>query len=155
MTKDQKKIIELLSGRTVQDQRDLPQQVYLEEGGAEELEARRALARELRTSIPLNLGLRFLLANLIDPDCGDEVERRIRFEHRREGQPSSDARAEKKIAEFIWSRVQGGAQMKAAIPDATRKFKLGRTRIREIWRHWEPILKRAKRTRPLKLSDWE
>jgi len=152
MTRDQKKIIDLLCGHTVQDQRDLAQQVYLEEGSAEELEARRALARELRTSIPLNLGLRFLLAELIDPDC-DAAERRIRFDRRREGK-RSNAQAEKKIAEFIWARVQGGAQVKGAVSDAEVKFKLGQKRIKEIWGIWKPILKRAKRTRPLKLSDW-
>jgi hypothetical protein len=148
MTEDQKRIIELLCGRTVQDKHGLPQQVYLKEGSTEELEARRALARELRTSIPLNLSLRFAIAELIDPDC-DEVERRIRFDRRREGRPSSNALAEKQIAEFIFARVQAGVKTESVIASAVKKFGLVRSRIFEIWRIWKPILKRAKRTRPL------
>lgn len=153
MNRDHKRIIHLLCGRTVQDKRGLPQQRYLKDGSADEKEARRALARELRTSLPLDVSLRFAIAELIDPDC-IEIDRRIRFEHRRQGKPSKSALAEKTIAEFIWSRVQAGVKAESAISSAKQKFGLGRSRIFKIWSHWQPILKRLKRTRPLRRSDW-
>ena len=58
-------IIELFCGRIVRDSRG-QRHVYLEDD--EELEALRALARLLRTTQPLDLGLRFLIADLIDPE---------------------------------------------------------------------------------------
>jgi hypothetical protein len=144
MNRDPKRIVELLGGRTVPGKRGLPQRTYLKDGSDEEKEARRALARELRSSAPLNLGLRFILADLIDPDR-DEINRRIRFENRRKGKPSTNALAEKTIAEFIWSQVQAGVKAESAINSAKQKFGLGRSRIFKIWSHWQPILKRLKR----------
>lgn len=142
LTHDQQLIIHLLCGRTVRNKRQVPRTVYLKEGSPEELEARRALARELRKSTPLDLGLRFLIADLVDPD--DEAGRRIRFGHRRRGTPSN-ALAEKEIAEFIWSQVRSGVKTEAAAVQAIKKFGLERTRIFEIWSHWQPILKRLHR----------
>ena len=73
VTRDQQLIISLLCGRIA---RKTHQEAYLKEGSTEELEARRALARLLRTSLPLGLGVRFVLANLIDTDQ-DVVNRRF------------------------------------------------------------------------------
>lgn len=134
-------IIELLCSRIVHDSRGLSRIDYLE--GDEELEARRALARMLKTSLPLDLGLRFLIADLIDPDC-DEINRQIRFENRRKGKPSNAA-AEKQVAEFIWSQRQTGVTMKRTVIDATAKFGLNRSRVLAIWKIWQPILQRLKR----------
>jgi hypothetical protein len=135
-------IIELLCGRVGRDSRGLLRVDYLE--GDEELEARRALARMLKTSLPLDFGLRFLIADLIDPDS-DDVSRRIRFEHRRKGKPSNAA-AEKEIAEFIWSQRRAGARMmKSAVPAAMQKFGLKQKQILAIWKIWRPILQRLKR----------
>src|SRR5690349_6744675 len=65
VTRDQQLIISLLCGRIA---REKHQEAYLKDGSIEELEARRALTRLLRTSRPLDLGVRFVLADLIDPD---------------------------------------------------------------------------------------
>jgi hypothetical protein len=129
---NQKRIIDLLCGRTVQDKRGLPQQRYLKNGSAEELEARRALVRYLRKSRPIDLGIRWVIADLVDPDC-IEIDRQIRIEHRRKGKPSKSALAEKKIAEFVWSQVQAGIKAESAIKSAKEKFGLGRSRIFKIW----------------------
>ncbi|HEY6700035.1 MAG TPA: hypothetical protein VI137_04330 [Pseudolabrys sp.] len=140
MTEDRQRIADLLYG-------------HLKDGSADEQEARRALACKLRSARPLDLGLRFLLADLIDPDR-DEVDRCIRFGSRRSGRPS-DALAEKQVAEFIFSKVQTGEPVKVVIDDAVRKFGLKRARLLKIWGHWKPILKRLQRTKPLMgLSDW-
>jgi hypothetical protein len=97
----------------------------------------------LRTSLPLDLGVRFLLADMIDPDR-KEISRRIRFGHRRKGK-QSNAMAEKEIAEFIWSQVRSGVKTEAAAFQAAKGFGLERTRIFEIWSHWQPILERLNR----------
>jgi hypothetical protein len=152
VTRDQERIVNLLSGRVVRNKRGLPQVVYLKEGSAEELEARRALARVLRTSKPLDLGLRFCIADLIDPD-NDGDGRRIRFEQSRKGKPSN-ALAEREVAKSIWLQVQAGVKTESAIKSATQEFGLQRSRILEIWGHWKPILRRLNRRKPLSLQDW-
>jgi hypothetical protein len=142
MIPDEQRIIGLLCGRTTRDERGLLH-TYLKDGSDEEKEARRALARLLRTSRPLDLGVRYIIADLIDPDF-DEMNRRIRFENRRKGKPS-DAAAEKQVAEFIWSQRQTGVTMKRTVIDATAKFGLNRSRVLAIWKIWRPILQRLKR----------
>jgi hypothetical protein len=146
MTKDQERIVELLCGRAEQDQHGLPAHIYMQDGSAEELEARRALARLLRSSTPIEIGLRCILADLIDPDR-DEVDRQIKLKNRREGKPSN-ALAEKTIAEYIEAMLTDNGetrQLKYAISKAEERFGLGRTRLLEIWREWRPILARLKR----------
>jgi hypothetical protein len=145
MTKDQELILYLLCGRMVWDECGLPTQIYLKDGSPEELEARRALARMLRSSQPLDLGLKGVLADLVDPDR-DEVNRKINFGNRREGKPSN-AMAEI-VAQYIEAMLQDGGetrQLKYAISKAADKFELNRSRLFEIWRDWKPTLKRLKR----------
>ena len=117
--RDQQLINLLLCGRIA---RKPHQEPYLKDGSTEELEARRALARLLRTSLPLDLGVRFVLADLIDPDQ-DVVNRRIRFVYRRKGK-RSNALLEKEIATHILARVQAGIKRELAIEDAIKKFNL-------------------------------
>jgi hypothetical protein len=88
----------------------------LKEGSAENLTARRALARLLRNpEQQLDLGLRWALAELFDPDPplayshngpirlarSDECPLIIHLKRRRRGRPERDAVTEKEIAEFI------------------------------------------------------
>jgi hypothetical protein len=143
MSGDHQLIRDLLAGRVVRDRRGSLQLQYLKEGSTEEKEARHALARMLRSSRPLDLGVRCLIAVMIDPDC-DEADRRIRFKHKRRGQ-RSNALAEKEVAEFIWSQRQAGRQVKVAVDDARKKFGLEQSRVKAIWGLWGPILKRLKR----------
>jgi hypothetical protein len=143
MTRDEERTIELICGRRVQDKHGLPTRTYLKEGSQEELEARRALARILRSSKPLDLGLRCILADMIDPDR-DEVERTIRFKNRREGK-RSNAEAEKTVAEYVAAQIEGGGKVEFAVMKAIEKFGLKRTRVLEIWQIWKPILQRSER----------
>ena len=143
MSRERDLIVALLCGRPVVNKRGLSRITYLKDGSAEEKDARRALARMLRTSLPLNAGLRFTLGNLIDPDQ-ELVERRIRFEYRHKGKPSNWL-AEKEIAEFIWARVQDGRLTKPVFNQTQEMSGLERSRIRDIWRRWKPILVRRHR----------
>jgi len=152
MKSDQKRIVELLRGRTVRDRHGLPRQTYLSDGGSDENEGRQALAKELRTARFLDMGLRLTLAELFDP-ISEVEERRICFEYRRKGR-RSNAMAEKEIAQFIWSRTRDGKKVEAAIKSATEHFGLRRARTFDIWKRWQPTLRRLNRTRPLTLADW-
>jgi hypothetical protein len=143
MTEDQEQILNLICGREATDQHGLPTRIYFEAGSREELEARRALARMLRSSRPLDLGLRFILADMIDPDR-DEVERTILFKYRREGKRSNPV-AEKTVAEYVAAQLEDSGKLESAIAKAMEKFDLKRTRVLDIWRVWKPILQRLKR----------
>ena len=153
MTGDQKSIVELLCGRAIKDKRGLSRQSYLKEDGAKEKEARRALARRLRTARPLDLGMRHLLADLLDPDC-DAAERQIRFGHRRRGRRR--VRWQKcKLLNLLGRGSRPATKKKRPVQAAVEKFRLVRSRIFEIRRSWKPILERRQRTRPLKRADWQ
>lgn len=144
MTDDAKRIAELLIGRVIRDGRGLPRTEYLKEGSAEEKEARRALAKLLRNpGRQLDTGLRWALAELVDPD-EDCNPRRIRFVRRRKGKPSK-VLADREIAEFIWSQRRAGEKTRNIIPEATKKFGLKKSRVLAIWERWQPILRRLER----------
>src|SRR3954447_83525 len=146
-TRDQQLVIALLCGRQVHDRRGLPRPpVYLKEGSADELEARRAFERLLRTSRPLDHGLRVVLADLISPDR-NEINRRIRFVNRRKGK-ESNALADKEVAQHIETMLHDGGKARStkyAISKAEEKFGLKRSRLLDIWKEWKPILQRLKR----------
>ena len=140
-TKDQERIIELICGREAKDKHGLPTRIYLKEGSPEELEARRALARMLRSTRPLDLGLRYILADMIDPDR-DEAERTIRFKNRHMGK-RSNALAEKTVARYIEAALpEANGKLESAVAKAMKKFGLERSRVFDIWRMWRPKLKR-------------
>lgn len=141
LTNDQERIIELICGRETKDKRGLPTRVYLKEGSPEELEARRALARMLRSTRPLDLGLRYVLADMIDPDR-DEAERTMRFKNRRAGRPSNPE-AEKMVADFVEAALsEANGKLESAVAEAMKEFGLERSRVFDILRNRKPKLKR-------------
>jgi hypothetical protein len=146
MTKSQKQIgeqiVELLGGHLEQSKRGRWQRRYLRKGSAEEKHARRALAKVLRTAKPLDLGLRWYLADLVDPDT--DTPRRIVFENRGAGR-QSNADIEKQVAESLWREKQAGGKIEAAIKLAKKDFGLERSSVKKIWRVWKPILEREYR----------
>jgi hypothetical protein len=155
LDRDQGLVRWLLNGISVRKHGRVTREVY-PEAGSEEKTARRALARILRTSKPLDLGLRLCIADLVDPDR-NEIEREIRFAYRRKGGRRASAVGENEIAEFIRAQLQAGTKLKAAVSNATEHFGFGKSRSRamDIWRHWQPILKRRYQTKPISLQDWE
>jgi hypothetical protein len=129
MTDTARLIVELLEGRAK---------------GAREKDARRALAQELRSLKPLDLGLRCFLADLIDPDR-NEINLQIRFVRRRKGKPSNPA-TDKRIAQFI-AGIAKDDGVESAVTQAKQEFGLSRSRLMAIWGEWRPILKRLERPR--------
>src|SRR5262249_920571 len=119
----------------------------------EELAARRALARTLRSG-KFDLGALFTIANMIDPDCAKEP-RYLRFGFRRGGN-RSNALADKRVAEFIRAGERAGVKIEATVQEAMEKFGLGRRQVFNIWEEWKPILTRLERKGPRSCDprDW-
>ena len=111
----------------------------LKKGSAEELEARRLIARLLRSSRPLNLSFRFMLADLIDPD-DDIAEHRLELK-RRPGNRSSRA-DHCRIAVYVWRRTAAGVHLKAAVGDAMDHFGVKRSTVMAAWSKWRPHIER-------------
>src|SRR5262249_15743149 len=86
----------------VDEARQRPETRYLVKGRAEEVEARRAIARLLGSKYPLDPQLRDQLANLFDPDLLWE-QRTIEFVFRRQGTPTDHIR-NTRIAPIISTR---------------------------------------------------
>jgi hypothetical protein len=85
---------------------------------AEDLKLLRTVARELRSSRPLDLGSRLWLADHIDPD-GDS-KRHLRFANRRRGN-TEDTTRDSEIAEYVWNaggKVEG--QVEAAVKETIK-----------------------------------
>lgn len=139
MTSDQERIADLLLGRVERDKRGRRQRRYLKKDGAEEKEARRALAKVLRTAETLDWGFRDLLAELINPRR--DTPRRIVFENHGAGNKSKTD-IDRQVAELLWLKGRTRGQMEAAITEAKKEFGLVRSRIMAIWRVWKPILER-------------
>jgi len=103
---------------------------YLEKGSPEEVEARRAIVRVLRSNRPLRL-LRWHLADLFDPDPVSE-QRTIEFVFRRQGTPTDHIR-NTQIAQYVWGQVKQGDRVTKAINNAANKFALSQSTIKNIW----------------------
>ena len=138
-----KRIAELLCGRIERGKRKRQQRRYFKKGSVEEKAARRALAKELRAiKKPLEFGLRLAIADLIDSDSN--TDRRIVFENRGAG-AKSDAEAESNVAEFFRLELDRLKKTEAAIEAAMEEFGLEKSRVKDIWREWKPILDRRHR----------
>ena len=123
MTSDQERIADLLLGRVERDKRGRRQRRYLKKDGAEEKEARRALAKVLRTAETLDWGFRDLLAELINPRR--DTPRRIVFENHGAGNKSKTD-IDRQVAELLWLKGRTRGQMEAAITEAKKEFGLVR-----------------------------
>jgi hypothetical protein len=108
-------------------------------GTPRDLQARRTLARALRSSLPLDPGLRFVLAEAVDPDGEDEV--RLFLERKRE--PGRQLRLNKcKIAVFIWRQRQAGTPWESAVRLAMKEFRCSRGTVTGAWKEWRRFIER-------------
>ena len=108
---------------------------YLEKGCPEEVEARRAIARLLRSNHPLRL-LRVHLADLFDPDLVSEA-RTIEFVFRRQGTPTDHIR-NTDIAQYVKRQLDHGVRVTKAISNAANEFALSEGAIKKIWNIYRP-----------------
>jgi hypothetical protein len=123
---------------------------YLKPGSFEERSGRQALARLLRSSQPLSRIVRYMLANLVDPEAGDT--RAILLMRRTRARLPASIR-DHDIAYFIAWRVENGTAMKVAKLDAQdyakERFnkKISVTTVNRAWsKHGKDMRGQVRRT---------
>jgi|SRR6516165_11859655 len=122
----------LLGGYTDQDRRGRRRSRYLKEGSQQEVDARRAIARLLRSNGLLDRQLRTNLADLFEPSPPAWEQRKIRIVSRRRGRPI-DHISNTQIAEHVWEQVRAGAKVTAAIESAADEFGVEPETVTKIW----------------------
>lgn len=105
------------------------------ERDADEAGARRALADLLRGSRPLDVGLRFILADLFDPDS--EIDRSLAIKRARGNRKNQ--LDQRRIAAHIWRATQAGCKLKRAVGAAAHDFGCHQSTVYEAWTQWRPI----------------
>jgi hypothetical protein len=109
----------------------------LREGSARDLQARRTLARMLRSSKPLDPGVRFILADAVDPD-GESGERLVL-----KRKPGRRQRVnERHVAAYVYQRKKAGVKAESAVKEAMTKFNVGRSTVTGALSKWRPHFER-------------
>jgi hypothetical protein len=112
---------------------------YLDKSKSDK-EAREAVGRLLRNRKPLNLTLRYKLAELFDglpPYVSfDEMPmaRRIVFENRRAGEPKETKLRDLHLASDFWSLMEQHVPRKKAVDSVCKKYGVGDTTVKEAIR---------------------
>ena len=123
----------LLGGYTHQNRRGRRRSRYLKEGSQQEVDARRAIARLLRSNGLLDRQLRTNLADLFEPSLPPAWEqRKITIGSRRRGR-RVDHISNTQIAEHVWEQVRAGAKVTAAIESAADEFGVEPETVTKIW----------------------
>jgi hypothetical protein len=108
----------------------------LKEGSADDLKARRALAKVLRYG-PLDRRLLFILADLIDPDTRDDLSRWLVFKRAPGAKKTMDRSA------IIWRQVKTGIKKEAAVADAMNKCNVrSRDKALAAYNEYRPIFEK-------------
>jgi hypothetical protein len=102
-----------------------------------ELQARRTLARMLRYAKPLNLGLRWVLADAVDPD-GEGVHRLIL--KRKPGQQRKIS--DQAVAVFVHRKRQSGEKFRLAVEQAMTEFNVSHGKVTSAYKKWRPHIER-------------
>ena len=122
----------LLGGYVDVDHRGRCRSRYLKKGSQEEVDARRAIARLLRSNGPLDRQLRTNLANLFDPDPPESEQRKIKIVSQGRGR-YRDHVGNTQIAYHVWGEVSAGRKVVAAINSAVEKFGVSEELVKQIW----------------------
>ena len=122
----------LLDGYVEEDLQGRRRTKYLKPGDPDELDARRALARLLRSSAPLERQLRDSLAGLVDPDSPESEQRKIEIVFQARGRYRDHVR-NTQIAYHVWGEVSAGRKVVAAINSAVEKFEVSEELVKQIW----------------------
>jgi hypothetical protein len=133
-TSDLQLIQALLGGSIEHDARGRLRLVYLDEGSAEELSARRALARILRGDASLNHQIRSKLAELFDPDVTWLEERKISFSFRKSNRPTDHAAAAH-VFVLVNDRIKkpGATTLERAIGAVAQELGISDEMVKKCW----------------------
>jgi hypothetical protein len=130
MSNEDLQLARILLGGFVEDRQGRLSSEYLKKGSADELRARKALARLLRDRGPLDRQLREHLADLFDPPKGER--RKIQIVGHGQGRPSNHVR-DTQIASHVDAEMRRGKRYEDAIATAADKFCLSGDMIKKIW----------------------
>jgi hypothetical protein len=122
----------LLDGIVEPDRRDRLRLRYLKEGSPDELHARRALSKLLRSDEGLDRRLRESLAELLDSTPPPWQQRKLLFAFRRRGR-KTDPYANTQIFVEVATAVKSGSTVTAAITDTAQKYQISEELVKELW----------------------
>ena len=111
--------------------------VGTKKGSARDLQARRMLARMLRSSEPLDQGTRLILADAVDPDGEGGLHLCLKRKRGRRRQFNK-----RRIAAFIYQRTKAGVSVESAVKEAEQKFAVGSSTAYSAWSEWGPRIER-------------
>jgi hypothetical protein len=138
-TSDFQLVQALLGGSIEQDARGRLRLVYLKEGAAEELAARRALAKLLRSDAPLNHQIRSKLAELFDPDVAWLEERKISISFRGRGPPTDPAAGAQVFLRVNDIIKKSGATLNRAFAEVALEFEISDEMVKRYWRRYSRV----------------
>jgi len=128
----------LLDGYVDQDHRGRRHSKYFKRGSRDELDARRAIARLLRSKNPLERQLRDSLAALFDPDPPEWEQRKIEIVFQGRGKPRDHVR-NTQIAYHVWDQLDAGGKVAAAITSAAEEFEVSEEFVKQIWGRYRRV----------------
>lgn len=128
----------LLDGYVDEDRRGRRRSKYFKRGSREELDARRAMARLLRSKNPLERQLRDSLAGLFDPDPPESEPRKIEIVFQGRGKHRDHVR-NTQIAYHVWDHLNAGGNVAAAITSAVEKFEVSEELVKQIWGRYRRV----------------
>jgi hypothetical protein len=128
----------LLDGYVDQDHRGGRRSKYYKKGSREELDARRAMARLLRSKNPLDRQLRDSLAGLFDPDPSESEQRKIEIVFQGRGKRRDHVR-NTQIVDHVWNQLNAGGKLAAAITSAVEEFEVSEEFVKQIWGRYRRV----------------
>jgi hypothetical protein len=129
----------LLGGFVETDKYNRLRHRHLKEGSAEEREARRAIAKVLRSPVLLGRQLRDSLADLFDPETPGWEQRRIKLVYRRRGKLIDHNRATEVLTEVVMN-IRANCSRNKAIGNTAAKFSMSEEMVKRIWRrYWRSL----------------
>jgi hypothetical protein len=130
-----------LGGFLDTDRRGLPRTSYMKKDSSDDIYARQAIARILRSYYHLPRQMREELAALFDtcPDTYPSVKRRIVFEFRGRGIQRNDRR-NSLIATQVYEAARAGASINKAVDGVCDRYSLTREYVMRVWSRYRSFL---------------
>jgi hypothetical protein len=129
--KDRELALALLLGVKITNKNGLPSTTHLKPGSSEELEAREALVRALRSDRPIDRSLREALANVFDPRPafqGRKLYAQLKLEK------ANGASTERiALAHEVWAAYRSGGKIETIADDISKKYSVSRRTVLTAW----------------------
>lgn len=131
---DRNAALVLLGGFARTNKAGLPRWSYFAEGSEGDHLSRQAIARLLRSDLPVDPRIRAALANLFDPTSS--VDRTITFKFRPSHRRRDHVR-DTHIAYAVALAVKNGTGVENAIGEAAQRYSLSESAVEKIWQRYQ------------------